>query len=406
MRLTRITFHWCISTLLLLAVFPTAGCDQVGSVVDDVKSSVSGDADKSSDTAAPIEQKSPAATKPPEAKSTQPQPAPEELIAEFLSLKPEHITDSAIARIAESPEAAAAITEIDIRSGNEFTAQGLQQLQAMKNLKSVSLNGSGIQSEQLAALAQISSLTEIKLAATQANDSLIDKLSMLPRLQSLDVSGTTVSPASAAAFAKLQNLAIVDLQNTQIDDSVVEAISALPIVELNLAKTRITDASLSYLAQISTIESLNVSFTAVTGAGFKRNGRMNLRKLNVGETQFGIDGFIAIKGMNQLEELDVYGAGLVEHKSCNVFRSLPKLKILNAGGNAVTDAGMAVFFKGHRSLEELSLRANKGITNQGLSELVGIKTLRLLDVYNTGCSTQGAQALRQKLPECTVLISE
>ena len=406
MRLTGITFHWCAATLLLMTAFQTVGCDQVGSVVDDVKSSVSGEAEKTAVSPTETKPMSPAAATPPEVNNTPPQPAPEELVAEFFSLKPEHITDSAIARIASSTVAAAAITEIDIRSGNQFTANGLQQLQSMTNLKSVTLNGSPIQSDQLAALAQIPSLNTIRLSATKANNGLIDQLTVLPNLQSLDVSGTAISSASVAAFGKFHKLTTINLQNTKIDDIVIQAISKHPIEQLNVARTQITDSSLSHLAKTPSLTSLDVSHTAVTGAGFKSAGRMNLKSLNVAETHFGIDGFVAIKGMKQLEDLNVYNAGLVEHKSCNVFRTLPNLKILNAGGNPITNAGMGVFFKGHRSLEELYLRGNKGISDNGLAELVGVKTLRLLDLFNTGCSAQGVQALRQKLPNCTILISE
>ena len=57
------------------------------------------------------------------------------------------------------------------------------------------------------------------------------------------------------------------------------------------------------------------------------------------------------------------------------------------------------------SLEELDLHHNKGITDNGLAALVGIKTLKLLDVTGTSCGAAGRQALKQKLPECTIRIS-
>jgi len=66
---------------------------------------------------------------------------------------------------------------------------------------------------------------------------------------------------------------------------------------------------------------------------------------------------------------------------------------------------MTVFFKGHKTLEELHLGDNKGITDNGLAALIGVKTLRLLEVSSTGCGAAGAQALKQKLPECTIITS-
>jgi hypothetical protein len=104
---------------------------------------------------------------------------------------------------------------------------------------------------------------------------------------------------------------------------------------------------------------LNVSFCQITGDGFKGFGKSNIKEMSVGETQFGIEGFAAIRGMSALENLNVYSAGLVEHKSVNVFRTFPKLKILNAGRNSVTDAGMVVFLKATRRWKTFGFTATK-----------------------------------------------
>ena len=154
------------------------------------------------------------------------------------------------------------------------------------------------------------------------------------------------------------------------------------------------------------LESLDVPFCAVTGAGFKGYGGSGLKRLNVGETGFGLEGFVAIKGIKTLEDLNVYRTGLVEHTSANIFRTFPKLKILNAGGNSITNAGMDVFFKGHKSLEELNVSYNKGISDQGLAALIAVKTLKILDVHDTGCTANGARALKEKLPNCKIITAQ
>ena len=71
----------------------------------------------------------------------------------------------------------------------------------------------------------------------------------------------------------------------------------------------------------------------------------------------------------------------------------------------VGDPGMEVFFKGHKTLEELQLHLNKNITDNGLAALIGVKTLKMLDVNGTSCGPAGAQALKQKLPECEIRTS-
>ena len=102
-------YVWFARRMPLILTFLTAcGCDQVGSVVDDVKSKVT-------ETAQPSTTPSPQAVPatPPQAPLP---PTPEQLLAEFNSLKPFEITDAALARVISRPEAASAITELQLFS--------------------------------------------------------------------------------------------------------------------------------------------------------------------------------------------------------------------------------------------------------------------------------------------------
>lgn len=394
MQFLDVWFARRLQVILALTFLTVGGCDQVGSVVDDVKSKVT-------DTAQPSTTPSPQAAPvtPPEAPLP---PTPEQLLAEFNSLKPFEITDAGLARVTSRPEAASAITEMQLFS-EQITRAGLEYLSAMENLTTLEIKSSTLLPEDLSVLGQVTSLKVLGIGSTKTNDEVVGNLTTLANLESLDLSSTTVTPAVGAMLSRLTNLQVLNLALTSADDSTVAAISSLPIKSLVLSQTRISNASLATIKQMRSLESLDVPFCAVTGEGFRGYGTSGLKRLNVGETGFGIDGFIAIKGMKSLENLNVYRAGLVEHTKANVFRSFPKLKILNAGGNAVTNAGMDVFFKGHDSLEELYLSNNKGITDQGLAALVAVKTLRILDVRDTGCSAAGGQALKEKLPKCEII---
>lgn len=208
------------------------------------------------------------------------------------------------------------------------------------------------------------------------------------------------------ALCKLQKLKNLDLSGTRVNDTTVAGLVSLPLRRLNLSKTKITDASIPALLNIKTLESLTVAQTEVTGAAFKGYNKANLKQLNVSATPFGIDGFAAIRGMKSLEELNVYDAGLVQHTKVNVFRTFPKLKTLNAGANSITDEGLKVFFKGHGSLEELNLDGNKWITESGLESLVAVKSLRRLTVKDTVVGETGARALKDRLPDCSIITSK
>lgn len=393
---------WIAKRMLLfltIACLAACGCDKVGSVVDDVKSTVSETVEPST---TPIVQAPPQT--PPPAPETPPPPAPEQLLAEFKTLQPAEITDDALARVTSQPAAASAITELEIH-GDKVTAVGVQYLAAMPNLASLILKCPSMHPDALARLGGITSLKSLGIGATQANDAVVESVASLPGLESLDLSSTPVTPAIGTSLSRISNLQVLNLGYTVVDDTTVAGFARLPIRELDLSRTRITNASLAIIRKIGTLESLVVPFCGVTGAGFQGYGASGLKLLNVGETPFGLDGFVAIKGMKSLENLNVYAAGLIEHKSADVFGTFPSLKILNAGGNGVTDAGMEVFFKGLKKIEELILSSNKSISDRGLSYLVGLKTLRILDVRDTACSANGGQALKQKLKECEILTS-
>ena len=389
-----------IATFAIVS-FTVAGCDKVEGLVEDGKSLVNGEEPTVTETA-------PATTPKPTIAIPEPVvpagPTPEQIVAQFRSLHPYEITDGVLAQLAGSPEAAAAITEIDMK-GAKVSANGLSALSTLPNLESLDISNSRVGSDSLTVIGKSQSLKTINLANSDANDRVVSELSRIPHLQSLDLSGTQVTGGSATGLGSMRELTDLSLMGTAADDQVVAGLTALPLRKLELSKSRITNASLPLILKIATLETLNVSFNGVTGDGFKGFGKSDIKELNVGETAFGIEGFVAIKGMKSLEKLNVYGAGLVQHQSCNVFRTFPNLKTLNAGRNAVADPGMVQFFKGHKTLEELELHQNKGITDNGLAALIAVKTLRLLDVSGTSCGAAGGQALKQKLPECTIRTS-
>ena len=389
--------------IIWVALAAFSGCDKVGSVVDDMKSSVDGSEQPVVHAAPPAEVvQIPTA---PVAPVPVP-PSPQELVAEFRSLRPDQISDSALARVTSQPEAAAEITEVHIQ--NSLVSQaGLNSLRAMENLSILSLHGGPWRPEELSLLGQLTPLKSLDISGSLANDQVVGNLTTLESLESLNLNGTPITAAAGVPLSRFSNLHALMLESTAADDSTVAAISKLPIQELDLMRTRISNASILTIKQMNALENLNLAFTAVTGDAFRGFGGAGLKKLNVGETSFGLEGLLAIKGMKSLEDLNVFRAGVVEDKRiASVFKSFSHLRILNAGGNGITNAGMEVFFKGHDSLEELRLSECKVISDQGLSFLVGIKTLTLLEVHGTGCTGNGARALKVKLPNCKITTSD
>lgn len=386
---------------LTVVLFTTAsGCDKAEELANDVKSSVEESMESDSDsveTTETTEVTTPDVKPPPEPVK----PKPEELFAEFQSLTPEKVSDAELARVASQPESAAMVTKVET-SSPEFSGQGVLLLAKLENLASVNIANGVLRAQDLAGLGNAKSLKSVSISSSAADDSVVASLASLPELESLDLSSTKVSPAAGVSFSQMIKLAELDLRHTKINDTLVASVAGLPIRKLDLAQTQITDEILPLLFKIKTLEELDVSFNRLNGAAFEGISSTGIRVLNVGETNFGVPGFMNIKGMRQLEELNVYNAGLVQHKKADVFTSFPRLKVLNAGKNAIADAGVDEFFRGHRTLERLRLHNCRGITNNGLGSLVGLRKLKFLDVTGTLCNGQGAMALKQKLPDCEI----
>jgi hypothetical protein len=337
--------------------FTVAGCDKFEGLVEDGKDLVNGEEPAVADTPTVTEP----GTQPP-ITPTQPVvpagPTPQQIVDQFTALQPNQISDGSLAQLASSPEAAAAITEIDMH-GAKVSATGLGYLSVLPNLESLNASGLPVTPDSLTAIGKAKSLKNLDLSYSGANDQVVSELSQIPHLQTLNLNGTQVTGGSATGLGSMRELTDLMLMGTAANDQVIAALTSLPIRKLDLAKSRITNASLPMLLKIPTLEVLNVSFCQITGDGFKGFGKSNIKEMSVGETQFGIEGFAAIRGMSALENLNVYSAGLVEHKSVNVFRTFPKLKILNAGRNSVTDAGMVVFLKATRRWKTFGFTATK-----------------------------------------------
>lgn len=382
-----------------------SGCEEVQKAVNDAKSEVSGSPSPSTTPTAPAnavpENMSQAAPSPAPVVG----PTPTEIIARFQTLQPSEITDSDLTLLASTSGTDSSVSQIDLTGNRHVTSNGVAQLASLESLKSLTLVSSELSPADLSLVGNVHSLNELILSATKADDTVIHSLAAIPNLQILDLSGTPITAAAGASLSKMQQLRELKLVDTATDDQFIGLITSLPLQTLRLSRTRVTGAAVPELLRMKSLEFLSVEYNGIPGIAWKGASKANLKELSVGETPFGLEGLDAIKGMDSLEILNIYNTGLVEHKAANVFRSFPKLRVLNAGGNAVSDAGVEVFFKGLKNLEELYLGGNKYITDQGLASLTGLKKLQLLDLNNTSCGQAGALALKEKLPDCKIRVN-
>jgi len=393
-------------TILQMSVLLTAllmsGCDQVESVVNDVKSEISStpSAAPSPVPVSPVEQPAIVPTVPDPV--VPPPPNPQEVAGRLLSMKPGEIDDTTLTQVANLPEAAAMITELTI-AGSHVTGAGLSQLPKYPQLKSVNMAGmSHLASGDLSSLGNVKSLVDVNLRATQAEDNLLHGLATLPHLQSVQLDNTKVTSAGVAALKACPELQSLSLQGTAVTDEALIALADSPLRKLSVQDTGVTDAGVSALGRSTTLEELNIGGTRTSFQAFKTFKNPPLRFLNAGSTAFGVDGLVLIRNFKNLEELHLFQAGVIEQPKANVFRSLPKLRVLVLNNNLISDQGVDILLKGHKTLERLELGGMKSISDRGLAALVTNKALKYLNVHGTSCSSAGARALKERLPELKV----
>ena len=330
---------------------------------------------------------------------------PNKVLADFLALKPAQINEGELAKIANVPEAAVQITVLDM-TNSQMTTGGIGQLAEFPNLQSVTLDSVfSLPGGAFQGLGNIKTLKQVSLNRTQMNAHDLAAVTQLPELQVLKMnSSKSVVSAGFAALANAKKLTVLDISGTQSGDIVAPILAKLPIVRLDIHSTPFTDQGLAQIAQIASLQELNVSFTRVTGNGFKVFRNHNFKSLSAGSTQFGAAGLHAIKGMKNLETLVLYQANLVGTvKDLNVFGTFLNLKHLNLGKNGISDLGMKFLFTRCRELESLNLSHHLQVTNNGLVFLKNHKKLKTLDVTNTGCNQQGAAYLLNEIPGIEVL---
>lgn len=140
-----------------------------------------------------------------------------------------------------------------------------------------------------------------------------------------------------------------------------------PIIAVDLHQSRVKDADLAMLRELSGLRNLNLFGTSITDAGLEHLSELiGLQTLHLNATAIGDPGLQHLRGMTGLTTLSLYGtratdAGLVH------LTALTNLQSLTLGGTAITDQGLE-HLKGLRELRQLSLSGTK-VTGEGVQRL-------------------------------------
>jgi len=254
----------------------------------------------------------------------------------------------------------------------------------------------------------------------------------------VDLRASWVTDSDLPRLAQMQDLKRIDLSLTRVSDRGLRALKALPAVEelnlyfaeqitdegvsivknwkhlrrLNVRGTKITDATLEFLAGVPTIEWLDVGWAQITDTGLEHlSTLMNLRHLSMGGNKLTDTSLQFLRQMPQLEYLDIGGtqrtdSGLwslsLTETGVQAIASATGLRELRMSGTGLTSRSLELL-RALNKLERLNLQGCKRLRDDATATLAQMRTLRELDLKDSGIGEQAAVRIRQALPDCKVL---
>ncbi|HDZ20432.1 hypothetical protein LCGC14_0161930 [marine sediment metagenome] len=183
-----------------------------------------------------------------------------------LTLSGAEFTDAGLAHIAGLTN----LMAINMACPN-ITDEGLRHLAGMSELRLLRLNGAQITDAGLAHLAGLTKLRHLELNDTLITDAGLAHLAGLTEMTSLYLQGTQVTDNGLGHLRGMMKLWALDLRRTGITDqglgTILESDSLRGIGHLYLADTNVTDAGMSYVGQMPSLQGIALSGTSVTDEG-------------------------------------------------------------------------------------------------------------------------------------------
>jgi hypothetical protein len=187
-------------------------------------------------------------------------------------------------------------------SGTAITDDGLKGLRGYKNLSNLLLFGTGITDTGLAELRAHKSLVVLYLGDTKVTDIGLGQLRELRELQQLELSGTGITDAGLRELRDLKSLVLLHLARTAVTGVGLRDYPKLAF--LDLEATRLGDAGLRELGELKGLRVLNLSHCNITDAGLE-----------------------SLKGLTSLRTLTLWSTAVTGPRVVELTRVLPRLHV-------------------------------------------------------------------------------
>ena len=161
----------------------------------------------------------------------------------------------------------------------KITDRRLSYLRELPRLRELDLSGLDLTQDEYAenytiptspadVLGQMTQLRVLRLQDTRLDD--FGFIANLTNLEELDLWGTGIQSEQIAALGKLPKLRVLNLYKTALDDKAVAGLAASQSLEkLYLHATEISDEACEHLGRISSLKELGVEDTEITKSGIE-----------------------------------------------------------------------------------------------------------------------------------------
>ena len=257
-------------------------------------------------------------------------------------------------------------------------------------------------------------ITAVDLRGSWVTDSDLPQLAALPYLTHLDLSQTRITDLGLQQLKSAPGIVELNLYYAeQITDEGLAAVKGWQkLRRINLRGTKVTDTTLEHLANVATVEAIDVGFAQITDVGLDRlTPLVNLKELVVGGNKLTDMGLQALRQLPGLTHLSLGGSqrtdsGLwtisLTESGLEAIATLKDLRELRLDGLPVT-ARLLEKLKPLARLERLSLQGCIRLNDDAVSVLAALPALRVLDVKGSAMTEKGLAELRQAKPKMQIL---
>lgn len=175
---------------------------------------------------------------------------------------------------------------LNFSSAAHFPSDGFSYISHMTGLKAINAKHTLLNDAAISSLDKLVNLRYANFNDTRLHSEALVKSPILGNLNALDISNTADVQPFCQKLHELSNLYELQIQNCQLDDVLVKDISLCkPLRVLCVSQNRdITDAGISYLADLKNLNWLDLTSTAVSPNCLESLVKMpSLKKLELGD---------------------------------------------------------------------------------------------------------------------------